>query len=169
MLIITEEQVKATLDDRAIRELQRGERARAEFAIRAQRALKETMDAAGPVRHMDGLGRKVATIHPELAARLRVRDGQSCLHDPAYLGKLIKENPFLRCQTAPAKLAVRVDGLRDNHKTTNHESTAPVERRAGHATPGDPAGRGIATGEHGSQRVRHETAGGAPQVRSTQQ
>lgn len=103
----------AVLPERVKRELIRGENARAEFAIRAQSALKEAMDQMGPLRHIDGLGRRVTTIHPELAARLRVKFGNGCLHDPDFLKSLMRDNPFLRVQCVPAKLTIRVDGLRN--------------------------------------------------------
>lgn len=102
----------SSLPERAKRELIRGEYARAEFAIRAQSALKEAMDQMGPVRHVEGIGRKIATIHPDLTARIRVKFGVRCLHDPDFLHRLLQANPFLRVQTIPAKLTVRVDGFR---------------------------------------------------------
>lgn len=103
----------AILPERLKRELIRGEHARAEFAIRAQNALQEALGQMGPIRHIDGIGRKVACIHPELAARIRVKYGSSCLSDPAFLHSLVAANPFLRVQTIPKKLAIRVDGFRD--------------------------------------------------------
>jgi hypothetical protein len=100
------------LPERVKRELVRGEFARAEFAIWAQTALKEAMDEMGPYRYIEGLGRRVTTIHPELAARIRVKYGRKALHDPDFLKALLRDNPFLRVQCVPAKLTVRVQGLR---------------------------------------------------------
>ena len=103
----------SSLPERMKRELIRGEQARAELAIQAQRQLKEAIDAMEPHRHVEGLGRKLTTIHPSLGARLRVKFGMTCLHDPDFLRSLLRDNPFLRANTAPAKLVVRVNGLRD--------------------------------------------------------
>lgn len=119
----------AILPERVKRELIRGEHARAEFAIRAQNALQEALGQMGPVRHIDGIGRKVACIHPELAARIRVKYGSSCLSDPAFLRSLVQANPFLRVQTVPNKLAIRVDGFRD--KNSRRPETGRNERGAG--------------------------------------
>lgn len=131
----------STLPDRAKRELIRGENARAEFAIRAQTALAEAMGQMGPTRFIDGLGRKVATIHPELAARIRVKYGVRCLHDPDFLRRLISENPFLKAPCVPAKLTLRVDGLR---KETN--------------PPEDAAGTAAATGREAFQNGKRHGA-----------
>lgn len=110
--------MRRNLPERKLRELIRGENARAEFAIFAQHALKETLDQRGPIPHINGLGRRRAVINPELAARLRVKYwgdvGHDPLTDPDFLNSLLKDNPFLRVQTAPEKLSIRVDGLRDS-------------------------------------------------------
>lgn len=144
------------LPERAKRELIRGEHARAEFAIFAQTMLKETLDAMGPLRQIDGLGRKVTTIHPELAARLRVKYGISCLHDPDFLRALLRDNPFLRVQCVPAALTLRVNGLRGRrsevgpltskrlesgpNKGSAGQQSAQLQRKDGRCGPGgDPA------------------------------
>jgi hypothetical protein len=128
------------LPERVQRELIRGENARATFAIAAQRHLKEAMDRQQPAREVKGLGRKIATIHPELAARLRVRDtasvGRDPFCDPDYMRLLLKNNPFLRVVTEPARLAIRVDGFRDAKEEGGR-------RKEEYQSPGASAGMGV--------------------------
>lgn len=157
----------SVLPDRVKRELVRGEHARAEFAIRAQTALKEAMDQMGPIRHVEGIGRRVTTIHPELAARIRTKFGVRCLHDPDFLRSLLRENPFLRVQTVPKKLAIRVNGLRDQPEQQFQNGKGNGARGATAAVSalkGDPATPSVCPTERGSvlclspgQRSGHET------------
>jgi hypothetical protein len=120
----------SVLPERVKRELIRGENARAEFAIRAQTALKEAMNQMAPVRFINGIGRKVATIHPEMAARLRVKFGASCLTDPKFLAALVRDNPFLKAPCVPDKVTIRVDGLRCQ-KESNPQSSQITQNNGG--------------------------------------
>jgi hypothetical protein len=158
----------AILPERVKRELIRGENARAEFAIRAQNALQEAMIEMGPVRHVEGIGRKVATIHPEMAARIRVQYGVRSLHDPDFLRCLLKENPFLRVQTVPARLTVRVDGLRADSRRPEEKGNPQISQitqmgqGGGNGAQGDPASpRGLrnrrGSPETAFPRSGHET------------
>jgi hypothetical protein len=151
------------LPERVKRELIRGENARAEFAIRAQTALKEAMDGMGPVRHIDGIGVRRATIHPELAARIMVKfrrqDGLNPLNDPDFLKALLRDNPFLRVQCVPARLTLRVNGRK---QTPNAERPTPNEGN-GDAAPSRrledcPQGSQIAQIGGGRNGARREAA-----------
>lgn len=109
-MILSEEEVDSMLTPAQARELIRGERARAEFAIHAQRKLAEVMR---PARDAGSLGRRVASINVDLAARIRVKYGMSCFADPDFVHALLRDNPFLRVPYEPGKLTLRVDGRRD--------------------------------------------------------
>lgn len=154
------------LPERMKRELIRGEHARAEFAIRAQTALAEAMGERGPSRYLKGgLGRHVTTIHPELAARVRVKYGSRCLHDPDFLRALVRDNPFLRVQCVPAALTLRVDGLRDRRsevggRTENSrrpelrpQSSQITQIRRGDGATGDPGTASARARERGSSSL----------------
>jgi hypothetical protein len=130
------------IPERQQRELIRGENARAEFAIYAQRRLQEALQAMGPTRFIDGIGRKVATIHPELAARLRVKFGKHCLADMKFVHALIKENPFLKAPCVPRALTLRVNGLRDRQTgpgASNAHGAQPDVRAPGLGDPATPS------------------------------
>jgi hypothetical protein len=147
----------SVLPERVKRELIRGENARAEFAIRAQTALKEAMNQMGPVRFINGIGRKVATIHPEMAARLRVKFGASCLTDPKFLAALVRDNPFLKATCVPDKVTIRVDGLKSKIAVTQPAERARpgFQNRDSKISEGNPQSSQITQNngdEHGARR-----------------
>lgn len=168
------------LPDRVKRELIRGENARAEFDIHQQRRLKEASDLL-ETRHVEGLGQKVMLIHPDLAWRLRVKYGMSCLHDPDFRRSLLRKNPFLRVKSVPQKTVIRVDGLRKEEggrrkaegrarnserldsqlSTNNSQLPRQSERDAGnYGAQGDPAPPSAEV-RHPRQKVfGHETSAG---------
>lgn len=127
------------------RELLRGERVQAELAILEQQRLKEASDLL-ETRHIEGLGQKVLCITRDLAARLRMKYGMSCLHDPDFRRRLLQQNPFLRVRSIPQKTTVRVNGLRPARATPDYECAGrscdpvtngretPTKRISGHET-----------------------------------
>jgi len=154
-----------SLPERVKRELIRGEHARAEFAICAQTRLREALGELGPARHIDGIGRKMATIHPELGRRIRMKYGARALHDPDFLRALLRDNPFLRVPTTAAKVTVRVNGRRDEEAQATRlplQGDHLHEGGAGHGAQGEPA-TPSARGRETPARAfaGHETAGAA--------
>ena len=123
------------LPERHKRELLRGERAQAELDILLQRRLKEASDRLES-RHIEGLGQKVICIHPNLAWRLRLKYGMSCLHDPDFRKSLLRKNPFLRVKSVARKMAIRVDGFRVQGSGFRKEKS--------HAAPGTGEGAQLA-------------------------
>lgn len=167
-MIYTEEDI-ALLPEAAKRELIRGFRARKEFAIHKQRELARALEHEAPVHHVDGIGRKVMTIAPELAAEIRASEGDwRVLHDPDFHKSLLRRMPWLSANCTPRALTVRVDGLRKGpadaleQKASRDFSTSvemtgrQTEASVGHAAEGDPSRPSpYAQGA----RSGHETAG----------
>lgn len=139
------------LPDRHKVELLRGERVRAELAILEQRRLKEASDLL-ETRHIEGLGQKVLCITREMAARLRMKYGMGCLHDPAFRKRLLEKNPFLRVRSIPQKTTIRVDGFKEGFRVQDSGFRGEV--------PDHGAQRDAATALRQGTRFAHETTSG---------
>lgn len=152
-------------------ELLRGERVQAELAILQQTRLKEASDLL-ETRHVEGLGQKVLSIHPNLAARLRLKFGMSCLHEPHFRRRLLERNPFLRVRSIPQKTTLRVDGFRiqgsgvraESQTSGNGQREGSAGRYGAQGEPATPFRRGGV--RHLNQEISgHETIPGVSLAR----
>lgn len=91
-------------------ELVRGARCRQVLMLVRQRMIKAVSDMLEH-RHIEGLGRKIATIDPDIYAQMELQYGQGCWRDKDFLADTLEKNPHLRVRCEPGKTTVLVNGL----------------------------------------------------------
>lgn len=93
-------------------ELIRGAQAELMIALIEQRKMKAISDRL-ELCHVEGVGTRIATIHPVIYERMRNEYGPKCWYDKDFLHDTLAKNPELRVRCAPRRLTLRVEGRRE--------------------------------------------------------
>ncbi len=97
---------QAFMDD-----LTRGFRAQLALANERQARIARAMRADGGRVHVAGLGEQRACIDPYIYFEMERRHGKGCWKDPAFLRRMLADEPALKVQCRARNATVRVPGL----------------------------------------------------------
>ncbi len=100
-----------------VADLRRGHHARMVVAAAQQVEIQRVL-ASRPERHVNGLGKRIACVHPDIYWEMCRRYGMKCWRDPKFMRRMMQDEPSIKTHSRPDKLTLRVNGLKKQPKET---------------------------------------------------